>query len=48
MHCFHVPAQAVGMGSKVCNDVPAAKVLYSRASEILGYDLFDKVHDFNV
>ena len=31
------------MGNKVSSEVPAAKELYSRASEILGYDLLDKV-----
>lgn len=32
-------AQYVGMGAKVCEELPAAKKLYDSASEILGYDL---------
>jgi [acyl-carrier-protein] S-malonyltransferase len=34
-------AQAVGMGAQVCQQVPAAKSLFDRASEILGYDLLE-------
>ena len=33
-------AQTVGMGAAVCAKVPAARVLYDRASAVLGYDLF--------
>jgi [acyl-carrier-protein] S-malonyltransferase len=33
-------AQAVGMGAAVCAKVPAAKALFNRAAEVLGYDLF--------
>ena len=40
---FYVAAQVVGMGSAVTAEVPAAKELYDRASNILGYDLYDKV-----
>jgi [acyl-carrier-protein] S-malonyltransferase len=32
-------AQTVGMAAEVCQSVPAAKRLFERASEILGYDL---------
>merc|ERR1719327_2144722 len=32
-------AQVVGMGAEVAKEVPAAAELYSKASEILGYDL---------
>ncbi|MFN0198225.1 MAG: ACP S-malonyltransferase [Planctomycetaceae bacterium] len=32
-------AQHVGMGQRLAADYPAAKALYDRASEILGYDL---------
>lgn len=32
-------AQAVGMGKEVCDALPAAKELFDRANEILGYDL---------
>lgn len=32
-------AQFVGMCGDVCKDVPAAKALFDKASEILGYDL---------
>ncbi len=34
-------AQSVGMCASVCDEVPAAKTLFSRASEVLGYDLLD-------
>ena len=32
-------AQKVGMGRELCNSFPAAKALFDRASEVLGYDL---------
>lgn len=32
-------AQAVGMGKEVCEALPAAKALFDRAGEILGFDL---------
>ena len=32
-------AQTVGMGVEVAGAVPAAKALFDRASDILGYDL---------
>lgn len=32
-------AQKVGMGRELCNSFPAAKALFGRASEVLGYDL---------
>jgi [acyl-carrier-protein] S-malonyltransferase len=32
-------AQAVGMGAAVCAQLPAARALFDRASEVLGYDL---------
>jgi [acyl-carrier-protein] S-malonyltransferase len=34
-------AQTVGMGTSVCARVPAARVLFDRASSVLGYDLYD-------
>ena len=34
-------AQAVGMARDVCQQLPAAKELFDRAAEILGYDLAD-------
>jgi [acyl-carrier-protein] S-malonyltransferase len=33
-------AQTVGMGRAVCAQVPAARALFERASDVLGYDLF--------
>jgi [acyl-carrier-protein] S-malonyltransferase len=33
-------AQSVGMGAAVCSQVPAARALFDRAAEILGYDLY--------
>ena len=33
-------AQAVGMAKDLCTQLPAAKELFDRASEVLGYDLF--------
>jgi [acyl-carrier-protein] S-malonyltransferase len=33
-------AQAVGMGATVCAQVPAARKLFDRAGEVLGYDLY--------
>jgi [acyl-carrier-protein] S-malonyltransferase len=33
-------AQAVGMAKDLCTQFPAAKELFDRASEVLGYDLF--------
>lgn len=32
-------AQAVGMGREACASLPAARALFDRASEVLGYDL---------
>ena len=32
------------MGKAVAEEVPAAKDLYDRASNILGYDLYEKVY----
>jgi [acyl-carrier-protein] S-malonyltransferase len=32
-------AQAVGMGAAICAQVPAARALFDRAAEVLGYDL---------
>jgi [acyl-carrier-protein] S-malonyltransferase len=34
-------AQVVGMGKQIAQDLPAARALYDRAAEILGYDLAD-------
>jgi [acyl-carrier-protein] S-malonyltransferase len=33
-------AQTVGMGRSVCEQVPAARVLFDRAGEVLDYDLY--------
>jgi [acyl-carrier-protein] S-malonyltransferase len=33
-------AQAVGMGAAVCAQVPAARALFDRAADVLGYDLY--------
>jgi [acyl-carrier-protein] S-malonyltransferase len=33
-------AQSVGMGSAVCSQAPAARALFDRAGEVLGYDLY--------
>jgi [acyl-carrier-protein] S-malonyltransferase len=33
-------AQTVGMGATVCSQVPAARALFDRANEVLGYDLY--------
>jgi [acyl-carrier-protein] S-malonyltransferase len=33
-------AQTVGMGAAVCSKVPAARALFDRASDVLGYDLY--------
>ena len=33
-------AQTVGMGATVCSQVPAARALFNRAAEVLGYDLY--------
>jgi [acyl-carrier-protein] S-malonyltransferase len=33
-------AQSVGMGSTVCSQVPAARTLFDRAAQVLGYDLY--------
>eukprot|EP00633_Aureoumbra_lagunensis_P008725 CAMPEP_0197310982 /NCGR_PEP_ID=MMETSP0891-20130614/9508_1 /TAXON_ID=44058 ORGANISM="Aureoumbra lagunensis, Strain CCMP1510" /NCGR_SAMPLE_ID=MMETSP0891 /ASSEMBLY_ACC=CAM_ASM_000534 /LENGTH=314 /DNA_ID=CAMNT_0042796877 /DNA_START=145 /DNA_END=1089 /DNA_ORIENTATION=+ len=38
-------AQSVGMGVGVAQEVPAAKELYEKASEILGYDLLKKCEE---
>lgn len=35
-------AQTVGMAGALCEEVPAAKELFDKASAILGYDLLDK------
>jgi [acyl-carrier-protein] S-malonyltransferase len=35
-------AQTVGMAGTLCDDLPAAKELFDKASAILGYDLLDK------
>lgn len=35
-------AQAVGMAGPLCAELPAAKALFDKASEILGYDLLAK------
>jgi [acyl-carrier-protein] S-malonyltransferase len=35
-------AQAVGMAGALCEEVPAAKSLFEKASSILGYDLLAK------
>ena len=34
-------AQTVGMGKSLCDELPAAKELFERAGEVLGYDLAD-------
>ncbi len=34
-------AQTVGMGLALCNEVPAARKLFDRANEVLGFDLAD-------
>lgn len=39
---MYAPAQAVGMAGALCNEVPAAKDLFTKASSILGYDLLEK------
>ncbi len=33
-------AQTVGMGAAVCSQVPAARALFDRAADVLGYDLY--------
>ena len=33
-------AQAVGMGAAVCAQAPAARALFDRAADVLGYDLY--------
>jgi len=38
-------AQAVGMAVGLCNEIPAAKALFDKASIILGYDLLAKCRD---
>ena len=38
-------AQTVGMGVALCNEIPAAKELFDKASTILGYDLLAKCRD---
>lgn len=35
-------AQSVGMAGNLCAEIPAAKLLFDKASNILGYDLLDK------
>ena len=34
-------AQTVGMAKELCDELPAAKELFNRAAEVLGYDLAD-------
>ena len=34
-------AQKVGMAREICQELPAAKALFDRAADILGYDLAD-------
>ena len=34
-------AQKVGMAKEICQELPAAKALFDRAADILGYDLAD-------
>ena len=34
-------AQTVGMAKELCDELPAAKELFDRAAEVLGYDLAD-------
>jgi [acyl-carrier-protein] S-malonyltransferase len=34
-------AQSVGMARELCDTLPAARALFSRASEVLGYDLLE-------
>jgi [acyl-carrier-protein] S-malonyltransferase len=34
-------AQTVGMGTAVCAQLPAARILFDRASSVLGYDLYE-------
>ena len=34
-------AQTVGMGRDLCESLPAAKELFDRAADVLGYDLMD-------
>ncbi len=34
-------AQAIGMGQSLCKELPAAKELFDRAADVLGYDLAD-------
>lgn len=41
-------AQTVGIAGALCNEVPAAKELFNKASAILGYDLLDKVLRRNI
>lgn len=38
-------AQAVGMAQATCDEIPAAKELFDKASAILGYDLLQKCVD---
>ena len=42
-HAFLFPgqgAQAVGMAKELCTQLPAARQLFDRANQVLGYDLF--------
>ena len=44
IHAPHAPMQTVGMAKDLVAEVPKAKEMFDRASEILGYDLL-KVGD---
>ena len=38
-------AQTVGMGREACQKLPAARTLFNRANEVLGYDLAELCFD---